>query len=150
MNKRFQFKQFSLAQDQCAMKIGTDGILLGAWTDIPTHIHNVLDVGAGTGLLSCMIAQRHNSAHIDAIEIDAGGYQQCRDNIKESPYSERIHVIKDDFRAHDFLHRYDLIVSNPPFYNGGVYDDSSRKRARSNDSLPLDSFLKQCLSLIHI
>ena len=87
----FEFKQFAIYQDQCAMKVGTDGILLGAWTDV-RHSQRALDIGTGTGLLALMIAQRSPHAIIDAVEIDHSAYLQAVDNVRRSPWSERIRV----------------------------------------------------------
>ena len=81
----FKFKKFTVAQDRCAMKIGTDGVLLGAWTSIEKHPFSVLDIGAGTGIIALMLAQRSFAEVIDALEIDSDAYEQCMDNFESSP-----------------------------------------------------------------
>ena len=90
MNKPFKFKQFTVKQDQCAMKIGTDGVLLGAWSTIKKQPFATLDIGAGTGILSLMLAQRCDAEVIDALEIDEMAYEQCVDNFETSPWSDRL------------------------------------------------------------
>ena len=90
MNKEFRFKQFTIGQDRCAMKIGTDGVLLGAWTSVNSQPFSVLDIGAGTGILSLMMAQRSSAQQIEAIEIDTDAYEQCVENFENSPWSDRL------------------------------------------------------------
>ena len=118
-NALFKFKQFTISQDKCAMKIGTDGVLLGAWTSIDNNPNSILDIGAGTGVLSLMLAQRSSSEIIDAIEIDDDAYEQCVDNFESSPWSDRLfcyHASLEEF-ANEEDEKYDLIISNPPFYS---------------------------------
>lgn len=142
---RFDFKQFSILQDKCAMKVGTDGVLLGAWADVSGSTRHVLDIGAGTGIISLMIAQRlapiNPDFHIDAVEIDADAAQQAQDNIAASPWSNSISVFPQSlsqFAERPSLLSYDLIVSNPPFYNATLKpDDHGRAIARHKDSLPV-------------
>ena len=96
----FTFKQFTVNQDRCAMKIGTDGVLLGAWCPIVNQPFSVLDIGAGTGILSLMFAQRSNAKQIDAIEIDDDAFEQCVENFESSPWSDRLycyHAGLDEF-----------------------------------------------------
>ena len=96
----FTFKQFTINQDRCAMKVGTDGVLLGAWTPLINNPYNVLDIGAGTGLIALMIAQRCNAEQIDAIEIDEEAYEQCVENFEASPWNDRLfcyHASIDEF-----------------------------------------------------
>ena len=88
----FNFKKFHVNQDRCAMKIGTDGVLLGAWTPLINNQFNVLDIGAGTGILSLMLAQRSNAEQIDAIEIDEDAYEQCVENFEASPWGDNYFV----------------------------------------------------------
>jgi tRNA1Val (adenine37-N6)-methyltransferase len=118
-NSYFQFKQFIIHQDRCAMKVTTDGCLFGSLS--PTLIKeerviNVLDIGTGTGLLSLMLAQAKHNAYIDAIEIDKDAFEQACQNVEVSPWGGRIKVFHADARDNEFPHKYDLIISNPPFY----------------------------------
>ena len=114
----FQFKQFTVQQDKCAMKIGTDGVLLGAWCPIDNNPFSVLDIGAGTGILSLMLAQRSYAEQIDAIEIDENAYEQCFENFEASQWNDRLfcfHAGLDEFMDEP-EDEYDIIISNPPFY----------------------------------
>lgn len=114
-NSYFSFKKFTIYHDKCAMKVGTDGVLLGAWT--PTNnAMRILDVGAGTGLISLQLAQRNSMAKIIAIEIDAMAAEQAKDNVARSPWAERIKIVCCDFKDYQSENRFDLIVSNPPYF----------------------------------
>lgn len=151
MTKPFKFKQFEIHQDRCAMKIGTDGVLLGAWTSIENHPGTILDIGAGTGLLALMLAQRSGADTIDALEIDEGAYEQCVDNFETSPWGDRLfcyHAGLDEF-LDDIEDQYDLIVSNPPFYSEEVSSGSAaRDTARQNQSLPFDELIEGVSKLL--
>jgi tRNA1Val (adenine37-N6)-methyltransferase len=144
MSKPFVFKQFKIQQDRCAMKIGTDGILLGAWTSLNHRPGSVLDIGAGTGIIALMLAQRSNADTIDALEIDESAYEQCVDNFEASLWGDRLfcyHADLDEF-VNEIGDTYDLIVCNPPFYSEVVPSgNESRDRARQNQSLPFDHLL---------
>lgn len=118
----FTFKQFHINQDSCAMKVGTDGILLGAWADIK-HCKNILDMGSGTGLLSLMLAQRtKESCQIQAVELDPIAAKQAQENINDSVWKNRIQLIQTDIQH--FLQTteqtFDLIVANPPYFEQGI------------------------------
>lgn len=145
MSELFRFKQFTVQQDRCAMKIGTDGVLLGAWTSLEKKPNSILDIGAGTGLISLMLAQRSPSEIVDAIEIDEDAYEQCVENFEASDWADRLfcyHAGLDEFAA-EIEEKYDLIVSNPPFFSEDVSSgNSSRDIARQNISLPFDALLK--------
>ena len=120
--KDFKFKQFSIQHKNAAMKIGTDGILLGAWANV-NNASNVLDVGTGTGIIAIMQAQKNNSLNIDAIEIDASACIDAKHNINRCPWSENIklhHLSLADFQSKKL---YDCIISNPPFF----FDSKSAK-----------------------
>lgn len=137
----FQFKQFSVEQDRCAMKIGTDGVLLGAWAPIEHNPFNVLDIGTGTGIISLMIAQRSHAEQIDAFEIDEDAYEQAVGNFENSPWGDRLfcfHAGLDEFMEEP-EDEYDLIVSNPPFYTED-YSSGNEQRdlARFADALPFE------------
>lgn len=141
----FSFKQFSVNQDKCAMKIGTDGVLLGAWCPVDNNPFSVLDIGAGTGILSLMLAQRSNAEQIDALEIDEDAYEQCVENFENSPWSDRLfcfHAGLDEF-VDEPEDEYDLIISNPPFYSENYKtDDSQRDLARFQDALPFEELVE--------
>jgi len=137
----FQFKQFSVEQDRCAMKIGTDGVLLGAWAPIEHNPYNVLDIGTGTGIISLMIAQRSHAEQIDAFDIDEDAYEQAVDNFENSSWNDRLfcfHAALDEFME-ETSDQYDLIVSNPPFYTED-YSSGNEQRdlARFADALPFE------------
>ena len=142
---KFQFKQFSLEQDNCAMKIGTDGVLLGAWAPIAHELFSVLDIGTGTGIIALMVAQRSNAAQIDALEIEENAYEQATDNFENSPWNERLfcfHAGLDEFMEEP-EDEYDLIVSNPPFYAEDYKtNDEQRDLARFQDALPFEDLIE--------
>lgn len=141
----FQFKQFTVNQDRCAMKIGTDGVLLGAWCPIENNPFSVLDIGAGTGILSLMLAQRSNAEQIDAIEIDENAYEQCVENFESSPWGDRLfcfHAGLDEFMDEP-EDQYDIIISNPPFYSEDYKTESEqRDLARFQDALPFEDLVE--------
>lgn len=140
----FQFKQFSIHQDKTAMKVGTDAVLLGAWCPIDNKPFSVLDIGAGTGILSLMLAQRTNAEQIDAIEIDENAYEQCVENFEASPWGDRLfcfHAGLDEF-VDEPEDEYDIIISNPPFYSEDYKSDNSqRDLARFQDALPFEELV---------
>ncbi len=150
MSKAFQFKEFSVSQDQCAMKIGTDGVLLGAWTSIENEF-SILDIGTGTGVIALMMAQRSDAEIIDAIEIDTAAFEQAVDNFEESNWGDRLfcyHASLQEF-AEEIDDRYDLIISNPPFYTDTFQsDDAQRNKARFEDALPFTHLLEGVSKLL--
>ena len=116
----FRFKQFNVAQSKSAMKVGTDGVLLGAWVRILDGVDSVLDVGTGTGLIALQIAQRCDSEIIDALEIESGAFEQAVENFENSPWSDRLfcyHASLQEFEM-EMDERYDLIVCN--YANGDM------------------------------
>jgi tRNA1Val (adenine37-N6)-methyltransferase len=128
MEEVFKFKQFSIAQSDCAMKVGTDGVLLGAWTDCAGS-NTILDIGTGTGVIALMIAQRNADADIMAIEIDEQAAQQAQHNVDQSDWSKKITVINQsiqDFQREN-TQTFDHIVTNPPFFTGGTLSRSQDK-----------------------
>lgn len=146
----FCFKQFRVNDDRCAMKIGTDGVLLGAWTDVK-GAKRVLDVGTGSGLISLMIAQRNEDSIITGIDIDSEAVWQAKENVKDSPWVDRIEVMECDFNEAVELDgmEFDLIVSNPPFYTADTRsDDVQRAMARNASSLPLPLLIKNAERLL--
>ena len=134
----FTFKQFFVAHDRCAMKVGTDGILLGAWAPV-AGVKRILDIGTGSGLVALMLAQRtEEHVTIDAVELDAQAAEQASENVAESPWASRMRVECADILAWapEQTARYDLIVSNPPYYEPGVECGSpEREQARYTSSL---------------
>lgn len=131
----FLFRQFFVGQQRCAMKVGTDGVLLGAWAEGGQHI---LDIGTGTGVIALMMAQRFPSADIDAIEVDDDAAEQAADNVEQSPFASRIAVTHTAFQ--DFLPSapYDSIVCNPPYFlNSMKAPEASRSLARHADGKSL-------------
>lgn len=132
MSGSFTFKQFTIDQDQCAMKVGTDGVLLGAWADGGERI---LDIGMGTGLISLMMAQRFPHAHVDGVEIDPMATRQAQSNIRRSPFSDRIAVACQAIQQYE-AEPYDVIVSNPPFFNRSLLTpQEARTQARHTTTL---------------
>jgi tRNA1Val (adenine37-N6)-methyltransferase len=141
----FQFKQFAVNQDQCAMKIGTDGVLLGTWAPIDTRPNSILDIGTGTGIIALMLAQRCDAQQIDALEIDENAYEQAVDNFESSPWSDRLfcfHAGLDEF-VEEPEDEYDLIVSNPPFYTEDYFSNNEqRDLARFADAMPFEDLIE--------
>lgn len=140
----FQFKQFGVRQDRCAMKVGTDGVLLGAWAPGGKRI---LDIGAGTGLISLMMAQRFPEAAVVGIDLDADACQQAKENVEASPFADRVNIVHSALQNFDADSinlagvadngSFDAIVSNPPFFVDSMKNpDSKRSMARHADSLP--------------
>ncbi len=113
----FQFKQFTIRQDRCAMKVSTDGVLFGAWVDV-AGAGRVLDIGTGTGLLALIAAQRNTDAMIDAVEIDDAAAEQAAENAAGSPWADRVRVHRMDVRRMTSAEPYDRIICNPPYYAG--------------------------------
>ncbi len=126
-NNYFQFKEFRIEQDLCAMKVTTDACIQGAWTPILPNVARVLDVGIGTGLLCLMLAQRNKDILVDGIEFDKDAVVQAGDNINASPWKDRVCILEGDVRDYDFVHKYDLIISNPPFFNDSLLSDNDSK-----------------------
>lgn len=147
----FKFKEFSVNQDQCAMKIGTDSVLLGAWTSLELNPFSVLDIGAGTGVLSLMIAQRSYAENIEALEIDADAYEQCSENFENSPWADRLfcyHASLLEF-VEEIDDKFDLIICNPPFYSENYKtENTSRDLARFNDAMPFEHLIFAVANLL--
>lgn len=147
-NHWFRFKKFTIEQDMCAMKVGTDAVLLGAWCDV-NNKKNALDIGTGTGIISLMIAQRNNTLQVDAIDIDEDAIMQAKANICASPYSKRISATLENFTTIQKNKKYDLIVSNPPFYQEDTKcPEEARQAARHTTSLPFPILINNVSSLL--
>ena len=137
----FRFKQFTIHQDRCAMKVGTDGVLLGAWADVHDKTQ-VLDIGTGTGLIALMMAQRNPNALVDAIEIDADAAKQARQNASNSPFHKNIAVHETPLHSFETERKYDLIISNPPFFSNVTKNsNNSKSTARHDDLLSSEEIL---------
>jgi tRNA1Val (adenine37-N6)-methyltransferase len=150
-NNWFQFKQFTIQQENAAMKVGTDGVLLGAWATVPGPGSRVLDVGTGTGLIALMIAQRTMDVSVDAIEIDPSSARQAKENFQNSPWKERLNSIESSFQeyAPRCHFRYDLVICNPPFFSRSQKTPSKEKNlARHDDTLGLEEIFRGSLSLM--
>ena len=134
MSASFQFKQFIIQQDLCAMKVGTDGVLLGAW--VRKKEGNLLDIGSGTGVITIMMAQRHPNTFIDAIDIDKNAYLQTLENVKQSKWENKIKVFHTALQKFNPPLKYDNIITNPPYFNNSTKaPKDARNIARHTDSL---------------
>lgn len=130
----FKFKQFSITDNRCGMKIGTDGVLLGAWLNCD-GINSGIDIGCGSGLIAMMVTQRCG-ASMTAIEVDSGAYLDAVENVNSSPWRDKIEIIQNDFRSYHPKKSVDLIVSNPPFFaNGEKSPTAIRAAARHEGTL---------------
>ncbi len=148
-NSHFQFKQFTVHQDKCAMKVTTDGCLFGAWAanrarSLESGVDNCLDIGTGTGLLPLMLAQQNNF-HIDALEIDEKAALQAKENVVASPWKERINIYHVDANEFSNITLYSLIISNPPFYENELKGVNATKNMAHHDGGLL---LPQLLTII--
>lgn len=147
MSTSFKFKQFTVHQDRSAMKIGTDGVLLAAWVSLEQDPFSILDIGTGTGVIALMLAQRSYAELIDALEIDEDAYEQAVENFENSDWGDRLfcyHAAFDEFveEMRD-EEKYDLIVSNPPFYSADYSSgDAKRDLARFAQALPFEGLLE--------
>jgi tRNA1Val (adenine37-N6)-methyltransferase len=169
-NEWFRFKQFLVRQESTAMKVGTDGVLLGAWADLNDGGRQtadggkkstdggrrtvaqgfMLDVGTGTGLLALMLAQRFPAVLIDAVEIEPSSCRQARLNVELSPWPDRINVIGVDFLEWEPEQLYDLIVCNPPFFSNSLRAAGmARSLARHDDLLPMDRLIDKSARLLN-
>lgn len=144
----FQFKEFEVAQDRCAQKIGTDGVLLGAWACYDKTPYNILDIGTGTGVISLMLAQRFPNSQIEAVELDEDAFEQAASNFENAPWSDRMFCFHASFQEffEEIDDTYDLIISNPPFFNSSnIHADSTidktREQARFDSALPFEELL---------
>jgi tRNA1Val (adenine37-N6)-methyltransferase len=148
-NGYFQFKQFTVHQQHCAMKVGTDGTLLGAWALASAGPCRVLDVGTGTGLIALMMAQRYPEAQVIAIDIDEKAVFQARENVLTSPFDDRIQVLEADIQTFEDSEKFDFIVCNPPFFEDSlVCPDPQRAEARHTVSLGYRQLMESAFRLL--
>lgn len=149
-NQTFAFKQFKIVQDKCAMKVGTDAVLLGSWVNA-SNAKTILDIGTGTGIIALMLAQK-SPARIDAIDIDLNAFIQATENVNDCSWKDRIevhHISLQQF-AKESDHKYDLIVSNPPYFiDSSKASEESRTNARHTDQLPFKDLLDGVLQLLN-
>lgn len=147
MSASFAFKQFTIVQDQCAMKVGTDGVLLGAWATPKSGL--VLDIGTGTGLIALMLAQRIKNAQIDAIEIEENAVLEAQQNVVNSKWNDRIKIIPSSLQSYFPNLQYDLIVSNPPFFTNAFQPKKTdRATARHTNNLTFDELILNAFRLL--
>jgi tRNA1Val (adenine37-N6)-methyltransferase len=148
-NTYFQFKKFTVRHDLCAMKVGTDGTLLGAWASCSDDVRTILDVGTGSGLIALMLAQR-SAGIVDAVDIDARACRQARINFMASPFASRLRVFHQDFLKYESPRQsYDLIVSNPPYFIRSLPSpDRQRTTARHAGELPWQGLITQSYRLL--
>ncbi len=147
MKQDFTFKRFSISQDRCGMKVGTDGVLLGAWSNGGKR---VLDIGTGTGLIALMMAQRFEGAVVDAVEIDGGAASQASENVSLSPFHDRVHVINSSIQDYS-ASSYNCIVSNPPYFQNSLKNvDKRRVLARHADLLSYRDLFKSVIRLLDV
>lgn len=140
----FQFKQFTIYQDLCAMKVGTDGVLLGAWANGGKRI---LDAGTGTGIIALMMAQRYPNAVVTAIDVDEGAVKQAQQNVVQSPFSQQITVLHNTLQEHQG--EYDAIISNPPFFIDSLAaPDEQRNVARHTQTLTYTELMQAAWRLL--
>lgn len=140
----FRFKQFTVEQQLCAMKVGTDGVLLGAWANGGLR---VLDVGTGTGVVALMMAQRYPEAQVTALDIDEGAVRQAEFNVAHSPFAVRVTVLQERVQEHEG--QYDAVVSNPPFFIDSLAaPDAQRHMARHADTLSYAELMQAAWRLL--
>lgn len=145
----FQFKQFVIHQDRCAMKVTETACIQGAWASVSNHVKRVLDIGSGTGLLSLMLAQRYPAIEIHAVELDEAGFQQGQDNIAASKFATRIHAWHGDIREFQTETQFDFIISNPPFFEQQLKSPNPNKNlAWHSDQLNLSELLHAISELV--
>lgn len=149
-NSWFQFKQFRVQQDKCAMKVCTDACLFGSQLPVDASVKTVLDIGTGTGLLSLMYAQINSNATIDAVELDLAAAEQAIENVQSSPWSNRITIHQTAIQEFKPNRSYDLIISNPPFFENDLQsDDTQRNLALHSTALTLEELFKISQQLLN-
>lgn len=144
----FDFQQFRIYHDRCAMKVGTDGVLLGAWCPIGNAQH-ILDIGTGSGLIALMLAQRCE-AQIVGVELDTEAALQAKENVLSSPFASRVKIVNSDIRDYTPSQLFDIVVSNPPFFTEGVIPpNQQRLQARHSQSLPYETLIDATYALLN-
>lgn len=144
----FTFKQFHIEHDRCAMKVGTDGILLGAWAPL-AGVQRILDVGTGSGLIALMLAQRSQLAvNIVGLELDRSAAQQAAENVAASPWAKLVDIVPEKLQNYSSATLFDLLVSNPPYFPQGLALPKARGQARYNNSLSLAELFAHACRLL--
>ncbi|MDE7166684.1 MAG: methyltransferase [Bacteroidaceae bacterium] len=145
---KFRFRQFEVWHDRCAMKVGTDGVLLGAWAGVEER-SRILDIGTGTGLIALMAAQRAPEATVWGIEIDDAAAAQAEENARRSPFADRLRMLRGDVRTFDFRWSFDAILCNPPFFTEDTLPpDAQRTLARNSVSLRFGELISAAVRLL--
>jgi len=145
----FRFRQFEVFHDQCAMKVGTDAVLLGAWANV-SGANAILDIGTGSGVVALMTAQRNQKALIDAVEIDEKSWLQCEENFKNSPWPERLTAFHSDIKNFQTKIKYNVVISNPPFFSDSLLSgDEVKDKARHSVSLTLKELAEVSAALLN-
>ena len=151
MSSSFKFKQFTIQQDRCAMKIGTDGVLLGAWVSLENKPQRILDIGTGTGIIALQLAQRCEAEIIEAVEINPDAFEQCVENFENSPWENRLfcyHASIQEF-AKESNKKQDLIITNPPFYSeNSKTKNEARDTARFTNALSFKKLIEVVSNLL--
>ena len=146
-NEYFRFKQFCIHHDRCAMKVGTDGVLLGAWGCVEGK--RILDIGTGTGVIALMAAQRNPEAKVLGIDVDEAAVLQAKENVAESPFSSRVECVLQNVLTFEPEATFDAILCNPPFFTEDTLpDDKGRALARNSKSLPFSQLIRKVASLL--
>jgi tRNA1Val (adenine37-N6)-methyltransferase len=154
LSKPFRFKEFTIQQEKTAMQVGTDAVLLGAWCAVDRYPDSILDIGSGTGIVSLMIAQRSDANTIDAVELDENAYEQSVENFEQSAWADRLYCYNATFQEFaaeiaEEAEVYDLIVSNPPFYNAEFETkDAARNKARFTSSLSFEELISGVVKIL--
>ncbi len=144
----FRFKQFAVEDSRCAMKVCTDGVLLGAWAEGDKPLR-ILDIGSGSGLISLMLAQRFPEAKVVGIDIDQQAVEQSRENVVRSPFAERVEILCTSLQDYAPNGKFDLIVSNPPYFQQSLQcPDAQRTLARHTPSLSYNDLLQHAVRLL--
>jgi tRNA1Val (adenine37-N6)-methyltransferase len=144
----FRFKRFTICDDQASMKLGTDAVLLGAWANVQ-DANYALDIGTGCGIIAIMLAQRTSATRIDAVELQAPDAEQAQENVLRSPWSNRISIWQHDVRTFETKIRYDVIVSNPPYFSRSLLPPkSARSHVRHDLMLNADDLVQSVLRLL--
>jgi len=145
----FRFKQFTVDHNLSSMKVGVDAVLLGAWAKVE-KARNILDVGTGSGLIALMMAQKNTEAEIHAIDIEENAFKQAEINFSNSAWKQRFSLYLDDFNTWQTNTKFDVIISNPPFFSQSLKSEiEGRNLARHNDALPLHNLLQKAKILLN-